>query len=115
MTSTRPAFRKAYAYSARAAESARVLDRYADRVPVIVERGNDATVPPIDKMKYLVPTDLTWGQLQYVGTQLPAPSSSWWGRSSCPRRRWSPTASLTSRSTRTPTASCFSGENTFGE
>ena len=59
-------FKKRYDADARAAEGKRVRERYPDRVPVIVERGRDASVPHIDKVKYLVPLDLTMGQFCFV-------------------------------------------------
>jgi GABA(A) receptor-associated protein len=49
-------------------EATRIINRYPDRIPVIVVRSNNAgnDVPQIDKHKFLVPTDLTMGQFQYV-------------------------------------------------
>lgn len=48
-------------------EAERILNKYSDRVPVVVtlaKTNNDA--PLLDKNKYLVPRDLTVGQFQYV-------------------------------------------------
>ncbi|KAI6672800.1 hypothetical protein NL676_000706 [Syzygium grande] len=50
----------------RQAESARIKEKYPDRIPVIVERAEKTEVPDIDKKKYLVPADLTVGQFVYV-------------------------------------------------
>jgi GABA(A) receptor-associated protein len=49
-------------------ESLRVRTKYPDRIPVIVHRSKTAgtDVPQIDKHKFLVPSDLTMGQFQYV-------------------------------------------------
>jgi len=49
-------------------EAIRVLTKYPDRIPIIVNRCNTAgpDVPHIDKHKFLVPSDLTMGQFQYV-------------------------------------------------
>ena len=49
-------------------EAIRVRTKYPDRIPDIVNRSKSAgsEVPFIDKHKFLVPTDLTMGQLQYV-------------------------------------------------
>jgi GABA(A) receptor-associated protein len=49
-------------------EAIRVRTKYPDRIPVIVNRSTNAStdVPHIDKHKFLVPGDLTMGQLQYV-------------------------------------------------
>ena len=50
----------------RREESARILAKYPDRIPVIVEKNGGSSVPDIDKCKFLVPTDLTIGQFVYV-------------------------------------------------
>ncbi|KAF2285743.1 hypothetical protein GH714_007561 [Hevea brasiliensis] len=50
----------------RQAESARIREKYPDRIPVIVERAERSDIPDIDKKKYLVPADLTVGQFVYV-------------------------------------------------
>lgn len=50
----------------RQAESARIREKYPDRIPVIVEKADKSDVPEIDKKKYLVPADLTVGQFVYV-------------------------------------------------
>jgi GABA(A) receptor-associated protein len=56
-----------YTFSERYIESARILQKFPDRIPVICERNSkDYSTPYIDKNKYLVPTDLTMGQFIYV-------------------------------------------------
>ncbi|KAF7840623.1 autophagy-related protein 8C [Senna tora] len=50
----------------RRAESARIREKYPDRIPVIVEKAERSDIPDIDKKKYLVPADLTVGQFVYV-------------------------------------------------
>jgi len=50
----------------RQAESARIREKYPERIPVIVEKADKSEVPDIDKKKYLVPADLTVGQFVYV-------------------------------------------------
>lgn len=49
-------------------EAMRVISKYPDRIPIIVNRAKGAgpEVPFIDKHKFLVPSDLTIGQFQYV-------------------------------------------------
>jgi GABA(A) receptor-associated protein len=49
-------------------EAIRIKAKYPDRIPVIVVRSTNAgtSVPQIDKHKFLVPSDLTMGQFQYV-------------------------------------------------
>ena len=70
MSSTRPKkipFKSQYNQTAREQESKRVQARYPDRIPVVCERASsDRLLQDIDKVKYLVPSDLTMGQFTYV-------------------------------------------------
>ena len=50
----------------RREESNRILAKYPDRIPVIVEKHQNSKISNIDKCKFLVPTDLTVGQFVYV-------------------------------------------------
>ena len=50
----------------RAAEAARIREKYPDRIPVICEKDPRSDIPPVDKRKYLIPMDLTVGQFVYV-------------------------------------------------
>ena len=52
----------------RKQESERMINKYFDRIPIIVEKSmtRNNTLPDIDKHKYLVPKDLTVGQFQHV-------------------------------------------------
>ncbi|KZV45334.1 autophagy-related protein 8f [Dorcoceras hygrometricum] len=50
----------------RRAEAASIREKYPDRIPVIVEKAQNSSIPNIDKKKYLVPADLTAGQFVYV-------------------------------------------------
>lgn len=60
-------FKKKFSIKKRLEESKRILEKYPDRVPVIVERSsNSSDISEIDKQKYLVPKDLTVGQFIYV-------------------------------------------------
>jgi GABA(A) receptor-associated protein len=49
-------------------EADRIMSKYPDRIPVIVERNPNCSsnTPELDKRKYLVPIDLTMGQFLYV-------------------------------------------------
>ena len=56
-------------FEERQKESKEMLDKYPDRIPIIIEKltnKNDTIIPDIDKNKYLVPKDLTIWQLIYV-------------------------------------------------
>lgn len=49
----------------RLMESRHVLDKYPNRIPVIVSTG-DGIEKKIDKYKYLVPNTLTLGEFQFI-------------------------------------------------
>jgi GABA(A) receptor-associated protein len=61
-------FKEEFTFEERKEESNRVLQKYADRIPIICEKNKQASkdCPDIDKKKYLVPKDLTIGQFLYV-------------------------------------------------
>tara|TARA_Y100000389_G_scaffold178291_1_gene191330 strand:+ start:37 stop:423 length:387 start_codon:yes stop_codon:yes gene_type:complete len=53
-------------YDIRKLESTKIITKYPERIPVIVEKTQNSNIANIDKNKYLVPKDLTIGQLVYV-------------------------------------------------
>jgi GABA(A) receptor-associated protein len=55
-------------FEERKKESERMLTKYNDRIPVIVEKSNTFSnnLPTIERNKYLVPKDLTVGQFLHV-------------------------------------------------
>ena len=59
-------FKKEHPLDKRTAEATRICNKYPDRIPVIVEKAEQSTIPDIDKQKYLVPSSLTVGQFIYV-------------------------------------------------
>jgi len=58
-------YAQAHPLKDRKKESKRIREQYEDRVPCICE-PSDSTDLQIDKNKFLVPMDLTVGQLNYV-------------------------------------------------
>ena len=56
-------FKEKNTFENRLKESTAILERYPTRIPVIVLTKGDLT---LDKIKYLVPNDLTIGQFIYV-------------------------------------------------
>lgn len=58
-------FKNKHSFEKRQEESRKILTKYPERVPVIVERGNKE-IPDIDRNKFLVPSDLTVAQFVYV-------------------------------------------------
>ena len=67
-TKNNKAFKEQFSFTKRLNEANRVLEKYPDRIPIIVERYNRSSndLPLIDKKKFLVPNDLTVGQFVYV-------------------------------------------------
>lgn len=62
-------FKTEHVFEKRKAEADRILSKYPDRIPVIVERlekSNTSEIPDLDKKKYLVPSDLTIGQFVFI-------------------------------------------------
>ena len=47
-------------------EASRIRAKYPDRIPVIVNKQKGSKLPDIDRKKYLVPADLTFGQFVYI-------------------------------------------------
>lgn len=59
-------FKEKYSFQKRSEESKRIKQKYPDRIPIIVEKSYTSNITDIDKNKFLVPFDLTFGQFQYV-------------------------------------------------
>ena len=60
-------FKENFTYEKRLEESTKILTKYPDRIPIIVEiRDEDVNEINLDKKKYLVPYDLTVGQFIYI-------------------------------------------------
>ena len=59
-------FKDNFSEENRIRESQRLLKKYPERTPVIVERSSNSTLPLLDENKFLVPTGMTIGQLMYV-------------------------------------------------
>jgi GABA(A) receptor-associated protein len=61
-----PYYREKHNFNERLEESTRIKNRFPDRIPIIIERAQNSDVPLIDKIKYLVPGDLSMGQFMFV-------------------------------------------------
>ena len=59
-------FHDKHPFDKRKSESDRILQKYPDRIPIIVQNAQESLLPEIDKKKYLAPHDLTIGQFMYV-------------------------------------------------
>jgi GABA(A) receptor-associated protein len=58
-------FDSEYTFDQRKLEADRILSKYPDRIPIIVEPAPSCKIE-IDKKKYLVPRDLTVGHFLFV-------------------------------------------------
>ena len=60
-------FKSKHSFHKRAQEAQRIIDKYPDRIPVIVEKDPRCRdISDIDRKKYLVPDDLTMANFMYV-------------------------------------------------
>ena len=50
----------------RLAESTKIIEKYPDKIPVIVEKYSKSSIKNIDKNKYLVSGDMTMSQFIYI-------------------------------------------------
>lgn len=54
-------------YEKRVEESFKIREKYPDRIPCVVEKREKCVeIPSLDKQKYLIPSDLTFGQMIFV-------------------------------------------------
>jgi len=58
-------FKEEFTFEQRELESTKILSKYQDKVPIIVEKANKNTIE-ISKKKFLVPHDLSMSQFIYV-------------------------------------------------
>ena len=59
-------YKKIKTFEERCQESARILEKYPDRVPIFVEKYHKCDLEDIDKNKFLVPSDMSLSQFIYV-------------------------------------------------
>ena len=59
-------FKNKNSYEKRFSESKSVMEKYKDRLPIIVLKSQNCSLPDVDKCKYLVPKDMTMGQFLFV-------------------------------------------------
>ena len=59
-------FKNKYTLEERQQETTRIREKYPDRIPIIIEKSPNSTVPDISKNKYLVPKEITVGQFIYI-------------------------------------------------
>tara|TARA_Y100000389_G_C17463824_1_gene523825 strand:+ start:660 stop:1043 length:384 start_codon:yes stop_codon:yes gene_type:complete len=61
-------YKTTYPFDERKSEATRVLNKYPERIPIICQKvdNNDDSIPTIEKIKYLVPIDLTLAQFMCI-------------------------------------------------
>jgi len=59
-------FKTQYDYNSRFLESSRVLDKYSDKIPVIITKQTNSNLPDIKKNKYLIAETITIAQLLHI-------------------------------------------------
>lgn len=60
-------FQKDHTFEIRSTESAKILAKYPDRIPLIVEKTpSNSILPLISKSKFLVPADITITQFMFI-------------------------------------------------
>lgn len=62
-------FRTIHSKEERSAESERIIQKYPDRIPIIVQKNSNSssdTLPDLAKSKFLVPDHVTFGQFLYI-------------------------------------------------
>ena len=67
-TGGRQRFEDKFNFQRRKEESNRILEKYPDRIPIICQRSRRAKddIPDVDRIKYLVPNDLSVANFIYV-------------------------------------------------
>ncbi|CAB3999316.1 microtubule-associated s 1A 1B light chain 3A-like [Paramuricea clavata] len=67
MSQSYKCFKERKSFAARKRDSEGITKQYPDKIPVIVERyGSEKSLPILDKIKYLVPADLTMSNLASI-------------------------------------------------
>lgn len=59
-------FKAQHSFEKRKDESTRIKEKYPDKIPIIIERGDISDLPNMDKQKILIQKDLTIGQFLFI-------------------------------------------------
>jgi len=59
-------FKEDHGFDHRLKESQKIKEKYPNRIPVIVEKAEKASISDIDKRKYLVPADISVAQFMWI-------------------------------------------------
>ena len=59
-------FKNKHAFNKRKEESDNIIEKYPDRIPIIVQKHGTTELPDIDKCKYLVPKNMGITQFSFI-------------------------------------------------
>ena len=59
-------FKNKNAFDKRKEESKKVIEKYPDRIPIIVQKDRNSEIQDIDKTKFLVPRNMTISQFAFI-------------------------------------------------
>jgi len=59
-------FKEEHTLEHRTHESSKIRSKYPERIPVIVEKEAKSPITPIDKRKFLVPSDISVAQFMWI-------------------------------------------------
>lgn len=59
-------FKVKYTFEDRKKEADKILSKYPDRIPIILEQHGKSMIKDIDRNKFLVPNDITLGQFIFI-------------------------------------------------
>jgi len=66
MVSFHSEFKNSFSFEDRRNECSRMMEKFQDRIPVIIERIEASDLPKMDRKKLLVPNDIALGQLVQI-------------------------------------------------
>ena len=59
-------FKMKHTFETRQKESNRIINKYSDKFPLIVEKSDSSSVTDLKDSKWIIRKDLTIGQLMYI-------------------------------------------------
>ena len=59
-------FKMQHSFDKRKDESSRLKEKHPDKIPIILEKAGDVSLPSIDKQKFLMQSNVTIGQFLYI-------------------------------------------------
>ena len=59
-------FKMQHSFEKRKEESSRILEKYPDKIPTILEKSESSQIPTIDKQKFVIAKDVHMGQFLII-------------------------------------------------